>query len=179
VITYQRIKNSYGCLNLKEIINIMKSIIQTITTVLIVVVTFASAEFVNASSITADTLNTTTMVAQEAEDQKIEKSILYGLNSEITGVLEATMFNAIAYKTLNPAFNSDAVYEKIRRVAIENGNHVTRYKALLTLSYLKDQESFNVTDRIMPLIDANDVNGTFQTLVDSIQEQQIVEKRNQ
>ncbi|CAN5394287.1 hypothetical protein BH23BAC3_BH23BAC3_20180 [soil metagenome] len=157
----------------------MKSIIQTITTLLIIVITFTSAEFVNANSITADTLKVTTPVDKEAEFEKIERSILYGLNSDVNGILESTLFNTVAYKTLNPEFNSAIIIDEITRVAVDNGNHVVRYKAMLTLSYLKDHDSFDVTEQIEPLIKANDANGAFQVLVDSIQEQQIVQTRNQ
>jgi len=99
--------------------------------------------------------------------------------TNVNGVLESTMFNIIAFKTLNPAFDSDKVVEKIREVAIDNDSHVIRYKALLTLSYLTDQESFDVTSQLMPLIKSNDANGAFRVLVDSIQEKQIVESRSQ
>ncbi|NBC26445.1 MAG: hypothetical protein GVY08_06265 [Bacteroidetes bacterium] len=157
----------------------MKSIIQSITTLLIVVITFTSAEFVNANSMTADTLSTTTLTSESPEFKKMERTLLYGLESNVNGVLESTMFNIIAFKTMNPAFDSDKVVEQIREVAIENDSHVIRYKALLTLSYLTDQESFGVTSQLMPLIKSNDANGAFRVLVDSIQEKQIVESRSQ
>lgn len=157
----------------------MKSIIQSITTLLIVVITFTSAEFVNANSMTADTLSTTTLTSDTPEFEKMERTLLYGLGSNVSGVLESTMFNVIAFKTLNPAFDSNKVVDQIRKVAIENDSHVIRYKALLTLSYLTDQESFGVANQIMPLIKSNDANGAFRVLVDSIQKKQIVESRSQ
>jgi len=156
----------------------MKSIITTITTLLVIVITFASAEFVNANDSTTDTLKVTEPVSQETKFEKMEKSLLYGLSSEVGGVLEATLFNAVAFKTLNPEFNSDSVNEQVRRHAANGVTHLVRYKATLTLSYLKDQESFDVTKNIETMIRENNANGTFQLLVDSIQERQVAETRN-
>lgn len=153
----------------------MKSIIKTITTLLVFVITFTSAEFSNANNSTADTLSTHTVVDKKEEFRKYEKSLLYGFKSDVTGILEATLFNAVAYKTLNPDFNSAPVIDEITRLAVEKGNHVVRYKALLTLSYLKDQESFDIGDSIEQLIHENDANGTFRLLVDSIRDRQLAE----
>lgn len=155
----------------------MKSIVKSLTAFLIVVITFTSAEFVNANSSTADTLGTTEIVDKEAEFEKMERSLLYGLSSDVNGIVEATLFNAISYKALNPEFESQRVNTRITEFALNGNTHVVRYKAHLTLSYLKDKESFNVAESIIPLISQNKANDAFQVLVDSIQERQVAESQ--
>ncbi len=142
---------------------------------MIVVISFTSAEFVNANTVTADTLRTTA-VEQAAQDEKIKKALLYGLESEINGVLESTFYNTIAYKTLNPEFTSEELIEKITRIALdENKNsHVVRYKAFLTLSYLKDYDEFaNNSEQLRNYVKANDKRSAFQVIVDNLRQQQV------
>lgn len=156
----------------------MKSIITTITTLLVIVITLTSAEFVNANNSISDTLKISEPVQQEIDHEKIERSLLYGLGSEVSGVLEATLFNAVAFKALYPEFNSSSVIDEVRRNAANGPTHVVRYKATLTLSYLKDQESFDVAGNIEAMIRENNANGAFQLLVDSIYDRQVAETRN-
>jgi len=156
----------------------MKSIITTISTLLFIVITFASAEFANANDATTDMLELTEPISQEAEFEKMERSLLYGLSSDVSGVLESTLFNAVAFKALNPEFNSTTVINEVRRVAANGNTHLVRYKATLTLSYLKDQESFDVAENIEKMIREDNANGAFQLLVESIQERQVAESRD-
>lgn len=148
----------------------MKSIITNITTLIVMVITFASADFVNANTSTADTL---TQSEKEAKFEQIEQALLFGLDSDINGVLEATFFNAIAFKTLYPEFESKAVTQKITNVAVEKGNHVVRYKALLTLTYLKDQEQYLEDGKLIELVKSNNAIATFEFLEEKIREQQL------
>lgn len=156
----------------------MKSIVKSLTALLIIVITFTSAEFVNANSSTADTLSTTKLVDKEAEFEKMERSLLYGLSSDVNGVVEATLFNAISFKALYPEFESEQVNARVTEFALNGNTHVVRYKAHLTLSYLKDKESFNVAEYIIPLIRENKANDAFQVLVQSIQDRQVAESSN-
>lgn len=148
----------------------MKSIITNITTLIVVVITFTSAEFVNANSFTADTL---TQNEKEEKFEQVEQALLFGLESDINGILESTFFNAIAFKTLYPDFESKAVTQKITNVAVEEGNHVVRYKALLTLTYLKDQEQYLQDGNLKELVKSNNRIGTFEFLEEKIREQQL------
>lgn len=151
----------------------MKSIVKTITTLTIVVISFTSAEFVNANSSTADTLRITT-AEQATQNERIEKALLYGLESDVNGILEATFFNTIAYKTLNPEFSSDELVQKITEIALDEKNHVIRYKAFLALSYLKDYEEFTEErEQLRNYVQSNNSTGTFQTIIDKLEEQQV------
>ncbi len=140
---------------------------------MIVVISFTSAEFVNANSATADTLQLT-QVEQTAQDDKIEKALLFGLESDVNGILEATFYNTIAYKTLNPDFASDKLVEKITQIALDENSHVVRYKAFLALSYLKDYDQFSDdSEQLRNYVLANDKMSAFQVIVDNLQAQQV------
>lgn len=152
----------------------MKSIIQTISTLLIVVITFTSAEFVNANTATTDTLQTTTQV----DFDQFEKVMFFGLQSDVPGILESTFFNVIAFKTLNPEFESNRIDEKITQIAVEEGNHSVRYKAMLTLYYLRGQENFDYQGEFTELVKTNDQLAVFQSLNDQIRESQLAAQAN-
>lgn len=151
----------------------MKTILKNITTVFIVVISFTSAEYVNAISASADTLRVSP-VEQTAQDDRIEKAMLYGLESDVKGILEATFYNTIAYKTLNPDFSSDQLVEKITQIALDENNHVVRYKAFLALSYLKDYKEYaNDSEQLRTYVQANDKMSTFQVIIDNLKARQV------
>lgn len=151
----------------------MKSIVKNITTLMIVVISFTSAEFVNANTATADSLQLTTS-EQVAQDDRIEKALLYGLDSDVNGILEATFYNTIAYKTLNPGFESAELVEEISRIAMDKKNHVVRYKAFLALSYMKDYEEFSGdSEELRGYVEANDSMSAFQVIINTLQDQQV------
>lgn len=152
----------------------MKSIVKNITALLIVVITFTSAEFVNANVATADSLGTLSATEQAAQDEQMEKVLLYGFESDVNGVLEATFYNVIAYKTLNPAFESEKLVDRITNIAMNEDTHVVRYKAFLALSYMKEYDKFaSDSDQLLGFIQNNDTNGTFQVIIDNLREQQV------
>jgi hypothetical protein len=151
----------------------MKSIVKNITTLMIVVISFTSAEFVNANTATTDTLRTTS-VEQTAQDDRIEEALLYGLESDINGILEATFYNTIAYKTMNPEFSSEQLVEKITEIALDENSHVVRYKAFLALSYMKDFEEYSKdADRLRNYVKSNNSMAAFQVIVDNLEAQQV------
>lgn len=152
---------------------LMKSIVKNITTLMIVVITFTSAEFVNANTATADSLQLTES-EQMAQDNRIEKALLFGLKSDVNGILESTFYNTIAYKTLNPDFESTKLLEEISRVAMEKKNHVVRYKAFLALSYLQNFDEFSGNSQEMrEYVGANNSIAAFQVIIDNLEKQQI------
>lgn len=145
---------------------------------MIVVISFTSAEFVNANTATTDTLRITP-VEQAAQDDKIEKALLYGLQSDVNGILEATFYNTIAYKTLNPEFSSDELMEKITQIALDENNHVVRYKAFLALSYMKDYEEFSDrSEQLRNYVESNNATAAFQIIVDKLEAQQVAANQN-
>ena len=151
----------------------MKSIVKNITTLMILVISFTSAEFVNANTAAADTLQA--MQAETAaQNDRMEKVLLYGLQSDVDGILEATFYNTIAYKTMNPEFSSEIILEKINEIALEEKSHVVRYKAFLALSYLKDYEEYAEDNkRLRTYVMTNQTMDAFQVIIDNLQAQQV------
>lgn len=151
----------------------MKSIINSIATLMIVVISFTSAEFVNANSSTADTLRSPAPEMTLDED-RMEEILLYGLSSDVDGIVEATFYNTVAYKTMNPEFNSEMVEERIAEIALDKKSHVVRYKAFLTLSYLKDYDEFaEENEQLRSYVQSHDETSAFQVIVDKLRKQQV------
>ena len=140
---------------------------------MILVISFTSAEFVNANTATTDTLRITP-VEQAVQDNRMEKVLLYGLQSDVNGILEATFYNTIAYKSMNPEFTSDQLVERISVIAMDEKNHVVRYKAFLALSYLKDYEEFTEeNERLRNYVESNNSTAAFQVIVEKLEDQQV------
>jgi hypothetical protein len=140
---------------------------------MIVVISFTSAEFVNANSSTADTLRSPAPEMTLDED-RMEEILLYGLSSDVDGIVEATFYNTVAYKTMNPEFNSEMVEERIAEIALDKKSHVVRYKAFLTLSYLKDYDEFaEENEKIRSYVQSHDETSAFQVIVDKLRKQQV------
>jgi hypothetical protein len=170
-------KTVTAVINQNLIIRTMKSIVKNITALMIVVISFTSAEFVNANSATADTLKTTP-VEQTAQDDRMEEALLFGLQSDVSGILEATFYNTVAYKTLNPEFSSERVVEKITEIALDENDHVVRYKAFLTLSYLKDFNEYSKDlAQLRSYVQSNDSLSAYQLILDNLEQQQLASKR--
>lgn len=140
---------------------------------MIVVISFTSAEFVNANSSTADTLRSPAPEMTLDED-RMEEILLYGLSSDVDGIVEATFYNTVAYKTMNPEFNSEMVEERIAEIALDKKSHVVRYKAFLTLSYLKDYDEFaEENEQLRSYVQSHDETSAFQVIVDKLRKQQV------
>lgn len=140
---------------------------------MIVVISFTSAEFVNANSSTADTLSSPAPEMTLDED-RMEEILLYGLSSDVDGIVEATFYNTVAYKTMNPEFNSEMVEERIAEIALDKKSHVVRYKAFLTLSYLKDYDEFaEENEQLRSYVQSHDETSAFQVIVDKLRKQQV------
>ena len=137
----------------------MKSIVKNITTLLFVVIAFASAELVQANS------------AEERSSQssdQVEAALLYGLESEVRGVLESTFFNVITYKASNPSFSSENIEEELARIAKEAEAHQVRYIATLTLNFLVDSERFGTQEELNQLVEFSNEHDAFKFLDERI-----------
>jgi hypothetical protein len=107
---------------------------------------------------------------QESYFKTLEKSLLFGLSSDVTGVLESALFNAVNYKVVFPQFNSEEVQQKLTRLAMEGPSHSLRFKAYLTLNYYKNQDQFETPASMIGLLDHRDQNRVFYFLQDQVQE---------
>lgn len=138
----------------------MKSIVKNITTLLFVVIAFASAELVQANSSVEES-------SIQSSDQ-IEAALVYGLESEVRGVLESTFFNVITYKASNPSFSSENIEEELARIAKEADVHQVRYIATLTLNFLVDSDRFGTQEELNQLVEFTNEQDAFEFLDERI-----------
>ena len=108
----------------------------------------------------------------------LEKTLLFGLNSDVNGVIESALFNAVSYKIVYPNFESNRVLTKLSQIALEGASHSLRFKAYLTLEYYQNQDDFNEPVSLTGYIDVRDQNRVFYYLQDKVQETSVTVSNN-
>lgn len=119
--------------------------------------------------------NDTTAVTQNANDElfsKFERGLVSGLSSDVTGVVESSIYNAMNYKIAYPEFNSSRVEDKLYNVAVDGSSHSVRYRAYLTLTYYRNPGQFNSPDELLSLLDYKHKDGIFFYLQETVNSDQ-------
>ena len=139
--------------------NIMKSIKYVITLLVMILIGFATSSDAYAND--------------KDSFKKMETALIYGLSSDVHGVVESALFNTVNYKVVNPKFESEEVVEGLRKIAIEGSSHSMRFKAYLTLTYFTGQEEFDAPETLLTLIDRKDENKIFFYLQSQVQDETV------
>lgn len=142
--------------------------------IVIAVVIFTFANITASQSFAMSSANSdSTVVTKQAKTDKLfdrfETGLKFGLSSNVIGVVESSIYNAINYKIAYPEFNSDKVIEELNRVAVNGDNHSVRYRAFLALAYYKNQSDFESPETLLTLLDHKNQDGIFFYLQDEIQ----------
>lgn len=103
---------------------------------------------------------------------KLEKGLVFGFNSNVTGVVESSIYNAINYKVVYPDFESASVTRLLNDIAVNNENHSVRYKAFLALEYYSNPSKFGEPEELMSLLDHHNQNNIFFYLQETVQTEQ-------
>lgn len=140
---------------------------------------FIVSAFINVdagySAAHADTTVVTKTMSSETFN-RFEEGLLFGLSSDVIGVIESSMFNAIHYKIAYPEFTSVKVEEQLKTIAIEGSNHSLRYKAYLALNYYRNPGDFASPEVLLSLLDSSFQNGIFFYLQETVQSDQFTSK---
>lgn len=140
----------------------------------VIVITFAGLVLTSQSN--ASTSNDSTAVTQNAKDElfsKFEKGLISGLSSDVTGVVESSIYNAINYKVAYPEFEPSRIEDKLYNVAIAAENHSVRYKAYLALTYYRNPGQFNAPDELLSLLDYQHKDAIFFYLQEKVNSDQL------
>ncbi|MEX0646437.1 MAG: hypothetical protein WEA56_08270 [Balneolaceae bacterium] len=151
----------------------MKSLKIGLTILTLSVFSFAATNSVSAIN---PVENDSTATQKESNDKlfkQFEKSLLFGLSSDVNGVLESTFYNAVSFKIIYPEFSSNKVLDKIRKVALEGDSHQLRYKAYLTLAYYTNQDQFSSPEDLAEIMDVKDHDKIFFYLQNEVQSGQL------
>lgn len=109
---------------------------------------------------------------------KFERGLVFGLSSDVHGVVESSIFNAVNFKVAYPDFSSEKVEERLNKVALEANSHSVRYKAYLALAYYKNQEQFRSPDELLTIVDHTNQNSIFFYLQETVQSDQFTTNLN-
>ncbi|MDX1590321.1 MAG: hypothetical protein R3283_00040 [Balneolaceae bacterium] len=117
-------------------------------------------------------------IQKNRDFRDLEKSLLFGLNSDVHGVIESALFNAVSFKIIYPKFESNRVLAKLSQIALEGASHSLRFKAYLTLEYYQNQDDFKEPVALTGYINADDQNKVFYYLQNEIQETSVTVSNN-
>ena len=147
----------------------MKTVKHIILTLIITLGSLTGAvkaeSFIESASDTTVTLND----EQIAQNERIESSLVYGLTSDVPGVVESVLFNTVHYIVKYPSFTSEKVERVINKIALEGSSHTLRYKAYLTLSFYKNQSQFGEPEVLLAKIDNRNQSQIFNYLNEKVQ----------
>lgn len=145
----------------------------------LLVASFSTASGLFAASDVAEDSVVVTKTQNEKElFNKLERGLVYNLNSNVKGVIESSLYNAISYKVAYPEFDSKKVKEIISRIALEGNGHSLRYKAYLTLAYYKHPGQFDSPEALLSMLDYKHQDGIFFYLQDKVQTEQFTSNIN-
>lgn len=152
------------------------------------IVTIASLFFITSIAVASDVSSVnkdakdstavTTVDTDEALFIKLEKVLINNLNSDVPGVVESSIFNAIHYKVEYPKFSSERVEQILSRIAANGESHSLRYKAYLSLAYYTNQDQFDSPESLLSLLDFKYKDGIFFYLQDTVQSVQFTSNIN-
>lgn len=137
----------------------------------IVIFTFAGSTASQSFAMSTANNDSTVVTKQANKDilfDRFENGLVFGLGSDVQGVVESSIYNALNYKIAYPEFNSEKVIEELNRVALEGANHSVRYRAYLALAYYKNQSDFESPDTLLTLLDHRNQDGIFFYIQDEI-----------
>lgn len=154
--------------------------IRIVTAVSFVLITSLSAasELIAASDAAEDSVVVTNVQNEKELFNRLERGLVYNLNSNVKGVIESSLYNAISYKVAYPEFDSKKVKEIISRIALEGDSHSLRYKAYLTLAYYKHPSQFDSPETLLSMLNYKHQDGIFFYLQDTVQTDQFTSNIN-
>lgn len=150
-----------------------------------VIISFAIALAGSLNPVSAQSVTSQINEAEEirtfeknAHFSNLENTILFGLQSDVHGVVESALFNAVSYKIVYPEFTSKRVLGRLSRIALEGPSHSLRFKAYLALEYYQNQDEFKEPAALTGYIDLRDQNRVFYYLQDEVQETSVTVSNN-
>jgi len=135
---------------------------------------------VSAQSVTSQITETEQLNSGEKNShfRNLENAVLFGLQSDVHGVVESALFNAVSYKIVYPEFTSKRVLGRLSKIALEGPSHTIRFKAYLALEYYQNQDEFREPVALTGYIDLRDQNRVFYYLQNEVQETSVTVSNN-
>jgi len=123
--------------------------------------------------------NSASVLAEVDNDRlfKARANYLRALNSDNDGLVESAIYNSLMLTIQHPEFDITPIVKKLQDLALSGESHVIRYKAYLSLSYLKDQDKFVGADELARLLKYENPNKFFGFLDKQIKNSLLTLKR--
>lgn len=144
--------------------------------ILMLIFTAFNFASVNTAAASQPAVSDVAVTSESELFRTFEKSILFGLESDVRGVVESTLYNAVTFKISYPEFSSDAVLQRISELAKNGENHSLRYKAYLTLAYYVNQDQFDEPETLAGMTDIRNQDKIFFYLQSEVQDGQLTSR---
>lgn len=121
-----------------------------------------------------------TSVIKEVDDSRLydaRANYLKALESDNDGLVESAIYNSLMLNIKHPDFDITPIVNKLQELALKGDSHVIRYKAYLSLSYLKEQDKFVGAKELARLLEYDDPNEFFVFLDKQIKNSLLTLKR--
>lgn len=147
----------------------MKTLRILTATVIISLLAITTTDLLAYSAAEADSVTQNQHQTDNQLFELLEKSAIHGLSSDISGVIESTLYNVVEYKVNYPMFESEELIQKISKIAVDGNNHKLQYKAYLALSYYHNQGEFGLQEEMLSLFENSNQDRIFFYLQDKVQ----------
>lgn len=147
--------------------------LQAVISISILLLLSAAATAQSVSNETAaESTEVTQTLTTDVLFDRFEKTLVQNLGSDVPGIVESALFNAVEYKIAYPRFQSRKVEDQLYKLAVNGQNHTFRYKAYLTFAYYTRQSQFDEPAELANLLNSDQKDGIFFYLQEKIQSDQ-------
>ncbi|WP_069130534.1 hypothetical protein [Rhodohalobacter halophilus] len=100
----------------------------------------------------------------ESQTERLEEGLIYGLSSDVSGVVESALFNMISYKVEYPEFSSDKVIATAAAIAEDHPSERVQKKAQLAVDYYTHPDNFPQSEVLIAELDYTNQDRIFDFL---------------
>ncbi|PKD43011.1 hypothetical protein [Rhodohalobacter barkolensis] len=103
-------------------------------------------------------------VFTEELSEKLETSLVYGLSSDVNGVVESALFDMLHYRIVYPEFYSEKVLNRAQEISESTESGVLESKAEMVIYFYRNQNSFPDSEKLLAEVDHLNKDKIFEYL---------------
>jgi hypothetical protein len=92
-------------------------------------------------------------VFTEELSERLETSLVFGLSSDVNGVIESALFDMLHYKIVYPEFYSEKVLNRAQEIFESTDSDVLESKAEMVIYFYGNQNSFPESEILLTEVD--------------------------
>lgn len=100
--------------------------------------------------------------------ERLETSLVYGLSSDVNGVVESALFDMLHYKIVYPEFYSEKVLNKAQKISESTGSDVLESKAEIVIYFYRNQNNYPESEKLLAEVDYLNKDKIFEYLSNGV-----------